>query len=259
MKRFLLTISFALASVSLLAGCQTMSHTEDARINAAIKGKLAEEQFDLSRVGVDTGNAHVYLSGVVASSDHKARVEQIANGQLAASPAASYGTVINRLQVWPVISDATVTSSVKGLLMTDRMINASQIGVETQQGIVILNGIVPSPEQRLRAELLARDVHGVRQVVNNLQVTTLPPSPPLPPSSSVSPPLPNDPMITATVKDRLTMDRTANLARVRVDTTEGTVYLNGVVPSPDHKTRAEQIARDVRGVNQVVNNLQVQP
>ena len=55
------------------------------------------------------------------------------------------------------------------------------------------------------------------------------------------------------------MDRTANLARVRVDTTEGTVYLNGVVPSPDHKIRAEQIARDVRGVNQVVNNLQMQP
>jgi BON domain-containing protein len=112
MKRFLLNGGIVLLSVSLLAGCQTMpSHTEDARITAAIKSKLAEEQFDLSRVGVDTGNAHVYLSGVVPSADHKARVEQIANGELAASPAVN-GSVINRLQVRPVISDATVTSSV---------------------------------------------------------------------------------------------------------------------------------------------------
>ncbi len=93
-------------------------------------------------------------------------------------------------------------------------------------------------------------------MVNNLQVTALPPPPP---QSKALPPMPNDPMITETVKDRLTMDRVANLSRVRVDTTEGTVYLNGVVPSTEHKIRAEQIARDVRGVNQVVNNLQVQP
>lgn len=254
MRRFLLNLGIVLVSVSLLAGCQTMpSNTEDARITAAIKGKLAEEQFDLTRVGVDTGNAHVYLSGVVPSSDHKARVEQIANGVLADSPAASYGSVINRLQVRPVISDATVTSSIKGVLMTDRMINASQIGVETQQGIVSLNGIVPSPDQKLRAELLARDIQGVRQVVNNLQVAVVTPTP------SISAPFQNDPEITATIKEKLMADRLANLARVHVDTTEGTVYLNGTVPSTVHKVRAEQVARDVRGVIQVVNNLQVQP
>lgn len=254
MKRFLLNVGIVLVSVSLLAGCQTMpSHTEDARITAAIKGKLAEEQFDLTRVGVDTGNAHVYLSGVVPSSDHKARVEQIANGVLESSPAASYGSVINRLQIRPVISDATVTSSVKGLLMTDRMINASQIGVETQQGIVNLNGIVPSPEQKLRAELLTRDIQGVRQVVNNLQVSMVTPTP------SPSAPIQDDPMITATIKDKLMADRLANLARVHVDTTEGIVYLNGTVPSTVHKVRAEQVAHEVRGVIQVVNNLQVQP
>ena len=55
------------------------------------------------------------------------------------------------------------------------------------------------------------------------------------------------------------MDPVANLARVHVDTTGGIVYLNGAVPSTDHKFRAEQVAREVRGVTQVVNNLQVQP
>ena len=207
MKRFLLIVGLVLVSTSLWAGCQTMSsNTEDARITAAIKSKLAEEQFDLSRVGVDTGNAHVYLSGVVPSSDHKARVEQIANGILEASPAASYGSVINRLQIRPVISDVAVTSSVKGLLMTDRMINASQIGVETQQGIVSLNGFVPSQEQKLRAELLTRDIQGVRQVVNNLQVTMVTPAP------NPAAPIQDDSVITATIKEKLMVDRLANLA-----------------------------------------------
>jgi len=257
MKGVLLNMATALAAASLLTGCYHLVPTEpeDARMNSAIKGKLVQEQIDLATVGVDTQGGYVYLSGVVPTSEQKNRAEQIARGELAASPTANW-VVMNRLQIRPVTEDAVTTSYVKGRLMNDRQINASQIGVETQQGVVSLYGTVPSPEHKMRAELLTRDTQGVRQVVNNLQVTSLPPPPP---QSSVSPPMPNDPMITATVKDRLTMDRVANLSRVRVDTTEGTVYLNGVVPSPDHKIRAEQIARDVRGVNQVVNNLQVQP
>jgi len=256
-KQVVLNIVFALAATSLLAGCYHLvpNEPEDARLNAAIKGKLVEEQIDLANVGVDTQGGYVYLSGAVPTSEQKTRAEHIARGALAASPITNW-VVVNRLQIRPLTDDAVVTSSVKGRLMNDRSINASQIGVDTQQGVVSLYGSVPSADHKMRAELLARDTQGVRQVVNNLQMTALPP---LPPSSSVSPPIPNDPMITATVKERLTMDRTANLARVRVDTTEGTVYLNGAVPSTDHKLRAEQIARDVRGVNQVVNNLQVQP
>jgi hyperosmotically inducible protein len=254
MTRFLLNviIMLMLTSAPLMAGCQTMSQSEDARINAVIKSQLAEEHFDLTRVGVDTGNGQVYLSGVVPSSDQKARIEQIARTTLATSSVVN-GSVINRLQVEPVVSDATITSSVNGLLTTDRMINASQIGVQTRQGIVSLNGVVPSQEQKQRAELLTQEIKGVRQVVNNLQVSMLTPTP------SISSPIQNDPMITATIKEKLMADRVANLARVHVDTSEGIVYLNGAVPSTDHKLRAEQVARDVRGVIQVVNNLQVQP
>lgn len=256
MKRCLLNVAIVLGSASLIAGCQSMSsQSEDARINAAIKGQLVQEHFDLSRVGVDTENGNVHLSGVVPSSDHKARIEQIAHSTLATSSAVN-GSVINRLQVQPVISDAAITSSANGVLTSDRMINASRIGVETRQGIVSLNGVVPSQDQKLRAELLTQDIKGVRQVVNNLQVSTSTPSPSL--SSPISP-IQNDPMITATIKERLMMDPVANLARVHVDTTGGIVYLNGAVPSTDHKFRAEQVAREVRGVTQVVNNLQVQP
>jgi len=68
----------------------------------------------------------------------------------------------------------------------------------------------------------------------------------------------DDATVTAAVKSKLVADRAANLTRVDVDTTNGTVYLNGVVETPEQKTRAEALARQVQGVSKVVNNLQVQ-
>ncbi len=68
----------------------------------------------------------------------------------------------------------------------------------------------------------------------------------------------DDATITATVKAKLVADKASNLTRVGVDTTRGTVYLNGSVDSTEQKARAEQLAWQAKGVKSVVNNLQVQ-
>ena len=67
----------------------------------------------------------------------------------------------------------------------------------------------------------------------------------------------DDATITASVKAKLVADKPANLTRVDVDTNNATVYLNGVVESAEQKDRAEQLARQAKGVKSVVNNLQV--
>jgi hyperosmotically inducible protein len=68
----------------------------------------------------------------------------------------------------------------------------------------------------------------------------------------------DDSTITASVKAKLIADKTANLMRIDVDTTNQVVTLNGIVESADQKAVAEQLAREVRGVKSVKNNLQVQ-
>lgn len=68
----------------------------------------------------------------------------------------------------------------------------------------------------------------------------------------------DDATITATVKSKLVADKAANLTRVNVDTNNGIVSLTGVVETPEQKTRAENLAREVTGVRRVTNNLQVQ-
>jgi hyperosmotically inducible periplasmic protein len=68
----------------------------------------------------------------------------------------------------------------------------------------------------------------------------------------------DDTTITASVKGKLVADEPANLTRVSVNTRQATVYLTGVVERPEDRTRAEQLARGVEGVEHVVNNLQIQ-
>jgi len=68
----------------------------------------------------------------------------------------------------------------------------------------------------------------------------------------------DDSTITASVKAKLVADKVANFTRIDVDTTNRVVALNGVVESPEQKTRAEQLAMEVSGVHRVDNNLQIQ-
>jgi osmotically-inducible protein OsmY len=52
-------------------------------------------------------------------------------------------------------------------------------------------------------------------------------------------------------------DKLSNFTRIDVDTTNGIVYLNGMVQSAEQKARAEQLAGRVDDVKKVVNNLQL--
>ena len=66
-----------------------------------------------------------------------------------------------------------------------------------------------------------------------------------------------DTRIEAEVKARLVAQKDANLTRLGVVSTKGTVYLSGVVDDAAQKPRAEAIARGVPGVKRVVSTLDV--
>ena len=68
------------------------------------------------------------------------------------------------------IDDSTLTGSVKTKLATDKVSSLTRIDVDSTNGVVALNGVVESAEQRARAQDLAAQVNGVKRVVNNLQV-----------------------------------------------------------------------------------------
>ena len=67
----------------------------------------------------------------------------------------------------------------------------------------------------------------------------------------------DDKTILASVKSKLVAEKPANLTRVNVDVSQGTVYLSGNVESAEQKVRAGRLAQETHGVKTVVNNLEV--
>ena len=69
-----------------------------------------------------------------------------------------------------VVDDSVITGKVKSALIADPTTKAYQINVETFQGTVQLQGFVDSTEARSRAVEVARNVEGVKDVKNSLQI-----------------------------------------------------------------------------------------
>ena len=67
--------------------------------------------------------------------------------------------------------DTKITAKVKVALHEDKVTEDSDIHVDTVAGVVTLSGHVPSPDAAVRAEQLARQTEGVREVNNKLRVS----------------------------------------------------------------------------------------
>lgn len=70
------------------------------------------------------------------------------------------------------VEDTTVTAKVKAALLASDGIQATDISVETQQGVVILTGKVADASQAQRAVEIAQSVEGVRSVDNRLTTSS---------------------------------------------------------------------------------------
>lgn len=152
------------------------------------------------------------------------------------------------------VQDATITAKIETAYLFNEHLNPFEIRTNTQDGTVTLTGSVESQIQKDLAERVAKTVTGVKQVVNNIQIGAQAGRAPRADqwTASVA-----DASVTASVRTRLEGLRSLGTSQIQVDTQNSTVTLNGTVQTPEQRQRAENIARDTRGVRNVVNNLQV--
>jgi len=95
-----------------------------------------------------------------------------------------------------VIDDSVLTSKVKIALIDDPITKAGQINVETYRGVVQLGGFVDNTQQKEQATKVARSITGVKEVRNDLRVSTKP--------DATAGQYVDDSMLTAKVKAKLT-------------------------------------------------------
>jgi hyperosmotically inducible protein len=148
-----------------------------------------------------------------------------------------------------VLDDSVLTSKVKVALIDDPVTKAGQINVETYRGVVQLGGFVDNTTQKEQATKVARSITGVKEVRNDLRVSTKP--------HATAGQDVDDSMVTTAVKAKLVEDPTTKAYQINVGTEKGVVQLTGFVDSTAMKTRAGELARSVDGVKEVRNDLEI--
>jgi hyperosmotically inducible protein len=69
-----------------------------------------------------------------------------------------------------VLTDAAITTAVKSKFLADSDVPGMKIDVDTSNGVVTLNGTVPSAAEKRRAVQIAKETDGVKSVKDNLKV-----------------------------------------------------------------------------------------
>lgn len=166
--------------------------TKDARsdtaITAELKGKITDSDLlDNTDISVDTDHNVVTLSGSVATAEQKAHAEELAkntsgvlsvNNKLAIKPESGKGitgkaeekTKEGYNDTKGTLSNARITSEVKLKFAADDTVKALNIDVDTDNGVVTLNGTVNSKAELQKAIQLAKSVDGVHHVKSNLTI-----------------------------------------------------------------------------------------
>jgi hyperosmotically inducible periplasmic protein len=153
-------------------------------------------------------------------------------------------------------TDAGITGLIKTKLAADDVVKASEINVDTANGVVTLTGNVDSQDARDRAVQLARETSGVRDVKDMIAVRSG--------SGAADAPEPNrtvgehidDAGISMRVKARLLDDPLVKGLKIDVDTRDGVVFLTGTVTGDAERNRAIELTRATEGVKDVQANFQ---
>lgn len=110
------------------------------------------------------------MAGCAADTERASTTRQPAAAHHPAPAPAGQPAAAGQQTAGEAVDDSVVTAKVKARLIDDEVTKAYQINVETFKGIVQLSGSVDSEEARTRATDLARNVGGVKDVKNSLQV-----------------------------------------------------------------------------------------
>ena len=119
----------------------------------------------------------------------------------------------------------------------------SAVSVSVTQGRILLTGKVKDPRDRIEATKLAWKAAGVREVINELQITD---------HSSLTDTA-KDILINKTLEARLLVDEKVKFINYTIDTVNGTVYLFGIAQNREELERVIAVARQINYVENIIN------
>lgn len=147
------------------------------------------------------------------------------------------------------VDDTTILTGVKGKYL-GRDINHlfHAISVEVHEGRVLLVGKVKRPEDKREAARLAWQIEGVKEVINELEVTN---------AGETAEDEARDTWITTQLRSQLLVEKNVKSINYVAETEGGTVYLLGIAQDDVELNKVKQIASRIKGVKRVVSHVRL--
>lgn len=142
----------------------------------------------------------------------------------------------------PRVDDQQITQAIENDLLLDQAVSAHLIDVTTDKGIVTLSGTVNQLLAKERAVRVAESIKGVLNVINQIEVNPIERA---------------DSDIKQDIKNALKWDAATESYEIDVSVNNGVVTLSGNVQSWAEKQLAAKVAKNVHGIKNIQNNIEV--
>ena len=141
------------------------------------------------------------------------------------------------------VSDAAILTELNAQFFGRSAKMWAGLSVQVSEGRVLLSGKVREPRMRLDAVRIAWQANGVREVINEIEVT----------DRSVIGTLAQDTWISTKLKARITLDKDVSAINYTVVTVDSVIYLMGIAQNQTELDRVVNHARDIVDVRRVVS------
>ncbi len=168
-------------------------------------------------------------------------------GVVAGSAATVGVTATQERSIGAAADDAIITLAVGHYLLQKDIDLFGAVNVEVVEGRVLLLGSVNDPEDRVEAVRLAWQAEGVKEVINEIQVTDR--------GGIVD--FARDTWISAQLKTKLLLDREIKAINYNVETVNGVVYMIGIAQDQAELERVTNHARTIKHVRKVISHVRL--
>lgn len=254
-------IMAAVVGLSVAAPLWAMDTMMDDRIASSFRKTHVYEQYlKHDDINVDVKDGNVTLSGYISDEAHRTLAKEAAAGL------PGVKSVKDELKVRDYeqsgLAETWTAIKIKSLLLFHKNVDAYGTEVTVSNGVVTLRGEAESVAQKELTAEYARDVDGVKEVRNEMTISSKSPMEPTKVSTngfgkkmreSVS-----DTAITAQVKMALLIHSSTSALNTEVDTQNGVVIVRGKAKDEAEKALVTKLVNRINGVKEVKNEMTVE-
>lgn len=249
MKNQYLPVLLALiASPLVLLG----SASTDRQIEEAAKASYNYRTVLEDNVKVKAKDGIVTLTGTVQDKDDRA----LATDTVENLPGVT--SVRNEIVIkstYPEKSDGWMALKIRGRLLVKGNVSATSTKVDVKDGHAVLTGTADNTAQKELTGIYAKEIDGVKSVQNDITIKD--PATDQPDGKKTMGEKMDDASITTQVKFALLTHKSTSALKTKVTTNEGATVITGEAASDAEKALVTKLAKDVRGVVSVTNNMTV--